>query len=260
MEWNNGNNHLRPTFLSHQSPSFNFLFNYNNNNNQFPPDLKQVMVTDDTQTVHGGIMGDMMEDLNKVQQQHQGISNEKKKRMTSEQLEFLESRFQEEMKLDPDRKIKLARELALQPRQVAVWFQNRRARWKTKQLEHLYLSLKHQLDLVSMEKHKLQEEVVALRAILKEEVTKKQVWGSCNNNHTNTDMISGEDTVESTSVFPNPRHGKSTTARHYTRNNNHENITPSHQCNYVFGVDDYNNSVSWGAATAGTTAVMPSYP
>lgn len=125
-------------------------------------DLKQGMVTDDTQQTHvvgHGGMGDMMEDLNKVQQHG---SNEKKKRMTSEQLEFLESRFQEEMKLDPDRKIKLARELALQPRQVAVWFQNRRARWKTKQLEHLYLSLKHQLDLVSMEKHKLQEEVCKL--------------------------------------------------------------------------------------------------
>lgn len=99
--------------------------------------------------------------------------------------------------------------------------------------------------------------VVALRAILKEEVTKKQVWRSCNNNnHTNTDMITGEDTVESTSVFPRQR--KSTTARDYTRNN-HDNMTANHQCNYVFEVDDYNNSANWGAASAGT-AVMPSYP
>lgn len=102
--------------------------------------------------------------------------------------------------------------------------------------------------------------VVALRAILKEEVARNQVWGiSCNNNNsTNTDMISAEDTVESTAVFPNSRHGKSTTARDYT-GNNHENVTVNHQCNYVFGVDDYNNSANWVAASTGT-AVMPSYP
>ncbi|CAH2056694.1 unnamed protein product [Thlaspi arvense] len=84
---------------------------------------------------------------------------EKKKRLTSEQLDSLESSFQEEIKLDPDRKMKLARELGLQPRQVAVWFQNRRARWKAKQLERLYDSLKLEFDAVSREKQKLQDEV-----------------------------------------------------------------------------------------------------
>ncbi|KAG5080691.1 hypothetical protein JHK86_004756 [Glycine max] len=55
--------------------------------------------------------------------------------------------------------MKLLRELGLQPRQIAVWFQNRRTRWKTKQLEQLYDVLKHQYDVVSNEKQKLQEEV-----------------------------------------------------------------------------------------------------
>ncbi|KAG5052390.1 hypothetical protein JHK85_004922 [Glycine max] len=55
--------------------------------------------------------------------------------------------------------MKLSRELGLQPRQIAVWFQNRRTRWKTKQLEQLYDVLKHQYDVVSNEKQKLQEEV-----------------------------------------------------------------------------------------------------
>ncbi|WOH06137.1 hypothetical protein DCAR_0625560 [Daucus carota subsp. sativus] len=240
MEWNNGNNQIRPSFLSHQSTSFNFLYN-----SHYPE-------TETQAGAHGG-MGDVMEDVNRVQQH--GASHEKKKRMTSEQLEYLESRFQEEMKLDPDRKIKLARELALQPRQVAVWFQNRRARWKTKQLEHLYLSLKHQLDLVSMEKHKLQEEVVALRAILKQEVTRKQVWGGCNNPATTTDMTSAEDTVESTSVFPSSMHVKTTRVRSCTENNN-MNVTANYQGTYVFEADEYNNSANWGAAG---TAVMPCY-
>lgn len=86
---------------------------------------------------------------------------EKKKRLTSDQLDSLEKSFQEEIKLDPDRKMKLSRELGLQPRQIAVWFQNRRARWKTKQLECLYDALKQEFDVVSREKQKLQEEVGA---------------------------------------------------------------------------------------------------
>ena len=86
-------------------------------------------------------------------------NKEKKKRLTNNQIELLERSFQEEIKLDPERKMKLSRELGLQPRQIAVWFQNRRTRWKTKQLEHLYDMLKHQYDVVSNEKQKLQEEV-----------------------------------------------------------------------------------------------------
>jgi len=87
-------------------------------------------------------------------------NQEKKKRLTSEQMESLESSFQEEIKLDPQRKMKLSKELGLQPRQIAIWFQNRRARWKTKQLEHLYDSLRHQFEVVSKEKQQLQDEVI----------------------------------------------------------------------------------------------------
>lgn len=86
-------------------------------------------------------------------------SQEKKKRLTSDQLDSLERSFQEEIKLDPDRKMKLSRDLGLQPRQIAVWFQNRRARWKAKQLERLYDALKQEFDVMFKEKQKLQEEV-----------------------------------------------------------------------------------------------------
>lgn len=86
-------------------------------------------------------------------------SQERKKRLTNEQLDSLEMSFQEEIKLEPERKMKLAQELDLQPRQVAVWFQNRRARWKVKQIERLYDALKKEFLVITRENQKLQAEV-----------------------------------------------------------------------------------------------------
>ncbi|KAI3452804.1 hypothetical protein Pfo_009467 [Paulownia fortunei] len=71
---------------------------------------------------------------------------EKKRRLTLDQVQFLEKCFEVENKLEPDRKVQLAKELGLQPRQVAIWFQNRRARYKTKLLEKEYDSLKASYD------------------------------------------------------------------------------------------------------------------
>ncbi|CAH8264939.1 unnamed protein product [Arabidopsis lyrata] len=102
----------------------------------------------------------------------------RKKKMTSEQLKFLETSFQEEIKLNPDRKMKLSKEIGLQPRQIAVWFQNRKARWKNKQLEHLYESLRQEFDVVSREKELLQEELTQLKSMIRENGSskKKQTW------------------------------------------------------------------------------------
>ncbi|KAI3724047.1 hypothetical protein L2E82_35812 [Cichorium intybus] len=94
-------------------------------------------------------------------------NQDKKKRLTSEQLEALENSFQDEIKLEPDRKMKLAHELGLQPRQIAVWFQNRRARWKAKQLERLYDALKQEFDAVFREKQKLQDEIGVIVIVVK---------------------------------------------------------------------------------------------
>ncbi|KDP45368.1 hypothetical protein JCGZ_09617 [Jatropha curcas] len=94
---------------------------------------------------------------------------EKKRRLTPEQVNLLEKSFEEENKLEPDRKTQLAKKLGLQPRQVAVWFQNRRARWKTKQLERdydllkaSYESLLSNYDTIVKENEKLKSEVVGL--------------------------------------------------------------------------------------------------
>lgn len=97
------------------------------------------------------------------------ISNlqlEKKRRLSAEQVRSLEKSFEMENKLEPERKMQLAQQLGLQPRQVAVWFQNRRARWKTKQLEHVYDALKQEFDTVIAEKEKLKAEVAQLTARL----------------------------------------------------------------------------------------------
>ena len=71
---------------------------------------------------------------------------EKKRRLNMEQVKTLEKNFELGNKLEPERKMQLARALGLQPRQIAIWFQNRRARWKTRQLERDYDSLKKQFE------------------------------------------------------------------------------------------------------------------
>jgi len=98
---------------------------------------------------------------------------EKKRRLTIEQVRFLEKSFESENKLEPERKAQLAKELGLQPRQVAIWFQNRRARWKTKQLEKdfdilqaSYNSLKADYDTLLKEKEQLQAEVAVTLILL----------------------------------------------------------------------------------------------
>lgn len=71
----------------------------------------------------------------------------------------LESYFGNEHKLESERKDRLASELGLEPRQVAVWFQNRRARWRNKKLEEEYSVLKKEQESTLFEKCRLESEV-----------------------------------------------------------------------------------------------------
>ncbi|KAL4291450.1 hypothetical protein GQ457_14G003160 [Hibiscus cannabinus] len=86
----------------------------------------------------------------------------KKRRLSVDQVKALEKNFEVENKLEPDRKTKLAQELGLQPRQVAVWFQNRRARWKTKQLERDYGVLKTSYESLKLNYDTIRHENEAL--------------------------------------------------------------------------------------------------
>lgn len=88
----------------------------------------------------------------------------KKRRLSLNQVKALEKNFEVENKLEAERKIKLAEELGLQPRQVAIWFQNRRARWKTKQLEKDYVLLKANYDALKLDYNNLEQEKEASTA------------------------------------------------------------------------------------------------
>nr|QMT62769.1 class I HD-Zip family transcription factor LMI1 [Nigella damascena] len=151
-------------------------------------------------------------------------NQERKKRLTNEQLDSLERSFQEEIKLEPERKMKLAEELDLQPRQVAVWFQNRRARWKVKQIERLYDTLKKEFDLVILENQKLQAEVMNLKAKLEDRASAKQ--GS-----TVYTEASAEESVESKSVI--------FLGANKLQGTNYHQFAPDDQCNYVFNIDGH---------------------
>ncbi|KAL2921718.1 Homeobox-leucine zipper protein ATHB-7 [Bienertia sinuspersici] len=96
-----------------------------------------------------------------------------KRRFSDEQVKSLETIFESETKLEPRKKVQVARELGLQPRQVAIWFQNKRARWKSKEIEKNYRvlkanydNLKSRLESIKKERESLLEQLQELRSLL----------------------------------------------------------------------------------------------
>ncbi|CAN6219372.1 unnamed protein product [Urochloa humidicola] len=102
-----------------------------------------------------------------------GGGDPKKRRLSDEQVEMLELSFREERKLETGRKVHLAAELGLDPKQVAVWFQNRRARHKSKLLEEEFAKLKQAHDAAILHKCHLENEVMRLKERL--EVTEDEL-------------------------------------------------------------------------------------
>ncbi|KAI3525186.1 hypothetical protein L2E82_02382 [Cichorium intybus] len=106
------------------------------------------------------------------------------KRLTEDQVRLLESCFDSSKKLEPERKHQLSRQLGIPPRQIAIWYQNKRARWKNQSLEHDYTMLQLQLEAAMIETRHLQKEVEHLRAELnKVQAEQAQYNRYYNNDH-----------------------------------------------------------------------------
>ncbi|WOL09410.1 hypothetical protein Cni_G18163 [Canna indica] len=140
-------------------------------------------------------------------------AGEKKRRLNMEQVRTLEKSFELGNKLEPERKMQLARALGMQPRQVAIWFQNRRARWKTKQLEKDFDVLKRQFEAVKSENEalksqnkQLQAEILAIKGREASDVINlnKETEGSCSNRSENSCEINLD--ISRHSVMKSPLH------------------------------------------------------
>ncbi|XP_019225288.1 PREDICTED: homeobox-leucine zipper protein HAT9-like [Nicotiana attenuata] len=89
----------------------------------------------------------------------------KKLRLTKEQSTLLEESFKRHTTLAMGQKQELAAKLKLKPRQVEVWFQNRRARTKLKQTEVECELLKKCCENLNDENGRLKKELEELRSI-----------------------------------------------------------------------------------------------
>lgn len=114
---------------------------------------------------------------------HHSHGMKKSTRLTMEQTRALEKSFEFEKILEAGRKEELSGALGLRPRQITIWFQNRRAKWKTAQLEkdfgvlkQNYESLETRYHTVVEENQKLQSEMQRSDSILKN-VHNKEVMG-----------------------------------------------------------------------------------
>uniref|UniRef100_A0A7N1A6N3 Homeobox domain-containing protein n=1 Tax=Kalanchoe fedtschenkoi TaxID=63787 RepID=A0A7N1A6N3_KALFE len=103
---------------------------------------------------------------NNINDAYEDVSNNiirKKLRLNKEQSALLEDSFKLQTTLHQKQKEALARQLNLLPRQVEVWFQNRRARTKLKQTEVDCEFLKRCCERLTDENDRLRKELRALK-------------------------------------------------------------------------------------------------
>ncbi|KAJ6683350.1 hypothetical protein OIU85_007074 [Salix viminalis] len=82
----------------------------------------------------------------------------RKKRLGRDQLTLLEASFNANQKLKAEHKTELASQLGVPPRQVAIWYQNRRARHKNDVMEHDYKNIQLELGDVLAENIRLERQ------------------------------------------------------------------------------------------------------
>ncbi|XP_017254986.1 homeobox-leucine zipper protein HAT22 [Daucus carota subsp. sativus] len=98
-------------------------------------------------------------------QDEDGMGGRKKLKLDRFQSRILEDSFKDHTTLNLKQKQALARRLNLKPRQVEVWYQNRRARNKLKQTEMECEMLKKCYETLKDENRRLEKEVQHLTAI-----------------------------------------------------------------------------------------------
>uniref|UniRef100_A0A1D1YP80 Homeobox-leucine zipper protein n=1 Tax=Anthurium amnicola TaxID=1678845 RepID=A0A1D1YP80_9ARAE len=122
----------------------------------------------------------------------------RKRRFSDEQIKSLECTFEAQTKLEPRKKAQLARDLGLHPRQVAIWFQNKRARWKSKQLEREYDALRANYDALLATFDSLNKENQSLGKQLQKlaELVEKPAGESSNGSDSDRGGAEGEDGIK----------------------------------------------------------------
>lgn len=97
------------------------------------------------------------------QKAHHHSNRLNKKRLSQDQVRLLEASFNCNKKLEPEQKLELAKQLGVPPRQIAIWYQNKRARWKNQSLELDYGVLQLRLETALADKRQLEKEVQRLQ-------------------------------------------------------------------------------------------------
>ncbi|KAK7259560.1 hypothetical protein RIF29_25169 [Crotalaria pallida] len=162
-------------------------------------------------------------------------STRKKLRLSKDQSAFLEESFKEHATLNPKQKLALAKQLDLRPRQVEVWFQNRRARTKLKQTEVDCEYLKRCCETLTEENRRLHKELQELRALKTSQpfymqlpATTLTMCPSCERVATNTTGAATANHITSTTA---------TTATTYNDNGSQEvHAVLSHGKNRILGL------------------------
>ncbi|XP_058114349.1 homeobox-leucine zipper protein HAT14-like [Magnolia sinica] len=129
----------------------------------FPP--SDMSSNEDDGSSSKNLHEDEEESANKRSHSNERNSTRKKLRLSKQQSSLLEESFKEHNTLTPVQKQELAERLNLRPRQVEVWFQNRRARTKLKQTEVDCSFLKKCCESLSDENRRLKKELQELRSI-----------------------------------------------------------------------------------------------
>ncbi|KAK1408800.1 hypothetical protein QVD17_40856 [Tagetes erecta] len=131
---------------------------------------------------------------------HNHNNNKIQRRFTNQQIKSLETIFQFESKLEPRKKLQVAKDLGLQPRQVAIWFQNKRARWKSKQIEKDYSilkasydSLSSKYDILNIENQSLTQQLKKLQEVMDKKAKTSSSGLNSNSNNSTEEKVSDAD-------------------------------------------------------------------